>query len=160
MTEHNGLLLILLDVDNHLVVIGYWIVDTLGSLLWHWDRREDFLDYLLHLINVEIANNDDGLQIGAIPLLIVVAQVIIREVVYNVHRADRHAVFVLGTFINLWHSLLHKALNGHSGTTCAPLLVDDTTLLVDLGILKQQIVAPIVQNQQTRVDYAFALKWC
>ena len=159
VTENNRLFLVFLDVDNHLLIVGHRIINTFGCLLRHWDRRENLLDFLLHLINIDIAHNNYCLQVRAIPLLIIVAQVLIREVVYDVHRADRHTVFVLGSLINLGHSLLHESLNGHTGTTCAPLFVNNTTLLIDFGILKQQIVTPVMQNQQTRVDNALALQW-
>ena len=159
VTENNRLFLVFLDVDNHLLIVGHWIVNTLSSLLGHGDRRENLLDFLLHLINIYIAHNNYCLQVRAIPLLIIVAQVLIREVIYDIHRADRHTIFVLGSLINLGHSLLHESLNGHTGTTCAPLFVNNTTLLVNLSIFEQQIVAPIVQNQQTRVDNALTFQW-
>ena len=38
--------------------------------------------------------------------------------------------------------------------------MDDTTLLVDLGIFEQQVVAPVVEHQQTRVDDTLALERC
>ena len=160
MAEHDGLLLILLDIDNHTVVIVHWIVDALGSILGHGDGRENLLDLLLHLVYVDITHDDNSLKVRAIPLLVIVAQVLIREVVDDVHRTDRHAILVLGTFVDFRHGLLHESLNGHTGTTCAPLFVDDTTLLVDLGIFEQQIVTPVVEHQQARVDDTLALERC
>ena len=105
MADYDGLFLVLFDVDDHFLVVTNGIVDAFGSLLRHGDRGEDLLDFLLHLVDINIAHYDDGLQVGAIPLLIVVAQVLVREVIDNLHRADRQTVLIFRALIDLWHSL-------------------------------------------------------
>ena len=158
MTEDNRLLGIFLYAYNHRVVVVDRIIYAFCGILRHRDRREGLLDLLLHLVDIEIAHHDDSLQVGTIPFMIIVTQILIREIVYYIHRSDRHAVFILRAFIHLWHSLLHQSLYSHACTTCAPLLVDDTTLLVDLCIFQQQIVAPVVEHQQTGVDDTLTLQ--
>ena len=158
MTQHHRLFLILLNVNDHLVVIADGIVFALGRILGSWNLREELLDFLLHLVNVHIAHNDDGLQVGTIPLMVVVAQVLIREVVDDIHRTDRHAVFILRTLIDLRHRLLHQSLHGTSGTSCTPFFMNHATLLVNLLVIQQQIVAPVIENKQTGVSNAFALQ--
>ena len=61
MTEHDGLFLILLDVNNHLLIVANGIVHALGSMLGHWDGRKDLLDFLFHLVDIDVTHHDDGL---------------------------------------------------------------------------------------------------
>ena len=76
--------------------------------------------------------------------MIIVAQVLIGEVVHDVHRTDGHTILVLRAFVNLRHRLFHQTRYGSSSPTGTPLLMDDTTLLVDLLIFQQQVMAPVV----------------
>ena len=158
VTQHNGLFGIFLDVNNHLIIITYRIVLTLSRILRHRNLREKLLNLLLNLIHVYITYHYDSLQVRTIPFMIVIAQVLIGEIVDDVHRADRHAVFILRTLIDLRHSQLHQSLHSTSGTTGAPLLMDNTTFLVYLCIFQQQVMTPVVQNEQTRVENAFTFQ--
>ena len=85
MTEGNGLFLILLNGHDHRVVVVDRIVDTLSSLFRHRDGREGLFNLLLHLVDIEVAHNNDGLQVRTIPFLIVVAQVLIGKIVDDIH---------------------------------------------------------------------------
>ena len=158
MAEHDGLFAILLDIDNHLLIVVHRIVFALGSILRHRDGREEFLDFLLHLIHIDVAHHNDGLQVRAIPLVIVVAQVLVGKVIDDIHRTDGHAVLILGALIHLGHGLLHQPLYGTSGTALAPLFMNHAALLVNFLVFQQQVVAPVMQNEQTRVDDAVALQ--
>ena len=158
MAQHDGLFGIFFNVDNHFLVVCHGKVDALGTLLRQRNGRESLLDFLFHLVYVEVADHDNGLQVGPIPLLVIVAQILIREVVDDFHRADGQAVFVLCTCIHFRHGQFHESLDGLSGTARTPLLMNDTALLVYLVVLQQQIVAPVVQHQQARVDDAFAFQ--
>ena len=149
MCHDDGLFLILLDGDNHLVIVGHGVIDALSRIHRLGNQREKSLDFLLHLIDVNVAYHHDGLQVGTIPLLIVVAQVLIRKVVDDVHRTDGQTVLILGALVDGGHGVLHQPLHGHAGTTGAPLLVNDTTLLVNLLVFQQDVVAPVVEHQQT-----------
>ena len=155
--EHDGLFGVFLDIHDHRVVVVDGIVDALCTDLGQGDGREDLLDFLLHLVHVDVAHHYDSLQVGAIPLVIVVAQVLIGEVVHDVHRADGHAVLILRTLVDLRHGLLHQSLYGLAGTAGAPLFVYHAALLVYLLVLQQQEVAPVVQDEQTRVGNALTL---
>ena len=156
MTQHDGLLGILLDGDNHLVIITHWIIDALGGLLGHGDGRENLLDFLLHLVHIDVTHDYDGLQVGAIPFLVIITQVLVGEMVNDVHRADGHAVLIFCTLIDDGQDILLHALHGHSCPAGAPFLVDNAALLVNLLVLEQQVMAPVVEYQQARVDDAFA----
>ena len=152
MAEHNGLLGVFPDGDNHLVVVTHGIIDTLSGFLGHGDGRVDFLDFLFHLVHVDVTHHNDGLQVGAIPLLVIVAQVLIGEMVNDVHRADGHAVLIFCSPVDDGQDIFLHALHGHSRTAGAPFLMDDAAFLVNLLILEQQVMAPVVKYQQTRVD--------
>ena len=65
-----------------------------------------------------------------IPLLVVVAENLVWEVVNNLHYTDRQTVTVLAAWIELWESALVHA--HHSRAACTPLLMDNATLLVNL----------------------------
>ena len=158
MAEHDGLFGVFLYIDNHLLVVANGIIHTLGTILGQGDGREHLLDLLLHLVHIDIAHHYDSLQVGAIPLIIIVAQVLIGEVIDNVHRANGHAVLILGAGIDLGHGLLHEPLNGTACPSRAPLLVNHAALLVYLGILEQQVVAPVVEHEQTGIENALALE--
>ena len=158
MTEHNRLLRILLNIDNHRVVVVHRIIDALGTFLRQGNRRENLLHLLFHLVDIEVAYNDNSLKIRAIPFLVVVTKVLIREVVDNIHRTNGQTVFIFRTLINLRHSLFHQSLNGHTCSAGAPFLMDNAAFLIYLLVFQQQIVAPVVQNQQTGVSNAFTLQ--
>ena len=158
MAQHDGLFGILLDIDNHRIVVADGIVFALGSILGHRNGREEPFDLLLHLIDIHIAHHNDGLQVRTVPLLVIVPQVLILEVVDHLHRTYRHTVLIFRAAVHLWHRQFHQSLYGTSGTTCAPLLVNHATLLVNLLILQQQVVTPIVQDEQTRVNDTLAFQ--
>ena len=108
--EHDRLFRIFQRSHNHLVVVAYWEVFTMSSILGHWNSREDRLNLLLYLVYINITHNDDSLQIWAIPLVVIVTKCLVREVVYNLHLTDWQTVFILRTAIDNRQSLLHQAL--------------------------------------------------
>ena len=132
------------------------IVDTLGRVLGRRYLTEKPLHLSLHAVYIEVANHHNGLQVRAVPLVIVVAQVLISKVVHHVHTADGHAVLVLGATVDTRHDVLHKPLHGHARAAVAPLLVDNATFLVHLTVFTQYIVAPGVEDEQTGVYDALA----
>ena len=134
MTQDDRLFDIFLDVDNHLVVIAYRIVLALSRILRHGNLGEQLLNLLLHLVDINVTHHDDSLQVRTIPLMIIVTQVLIGEVVDDVHRTNRHAVLILRALIDLWHRLFHQSLHSLACTTCTPLFMDDTSFLVNLCI--------------------------
>ena len=158
VTQHHGLLLVALYVHNHRVVVVHGEVFAGSGILRHGDGRKQLLDFLLHLVHVHVTHHDDGLQVRTVPLVVVVAQVVIGEVVHDVHRTDGQAVLILRTLIDFWHGLLHQSADGLAGPACAPFLMNHATLLVYLLVLQQQVVAPVVQDEQTRVSDTLTLQ--
>ena len=104
MFEHHHkcshlLLLVLVENDDRLAVVRHVLCHHRLCVLWHDNSAEEFLNFYLHVINVNISNNDDSLVVWTIPCLVVVAQHFRLEVVYHFHGAYRHAVSVLASRI-------------------------------------------------------------
>ena len=92
------------------LVVGHGIIFALLGFWLCGDIIEDFLDFVLDIVDVDVAYNNDTLQIGAIPCLIVVAQSLIGEVVDNLHRADGQTLAIFGCGIDGGQNALHDAL--------------------------------------------------
>ena len=148
---HNGRvhLLVLADVDDGLLVVGHGVPDALGAVLRQLDAGEERLYLLLHLVHVDVAHDDDALQVGAIPFGIVVADGLVGEVVDNVDAADGHAVGILGAGVERGLRIGVEA--EQADVAAAPLLADDAAFLVNLLVGQQYGVAPVVQDEQAGV---------
>ena len=53
------------------------------------------LNLVLCVVHIDITNNDDTLIIWTIPLLIIIAEVLIRELINNAHQTDWHTMTIL-----------------------------------------------------------------
>ena len=96
LDEAELLLHVLLDDDDGLVGVRYRIGFHLGGIRTGCgDVLEHLLDLGLGVVHVNVAHDDQGLVVGAIPLVVVVAQHLIGEVVHDVHRADYVALGIL-----------------------------------------------------------------
>ena len=141
------------DVDGflgvrHLLVYDLCRVGRNGRL------RPELLDFAFDMVYIHIADDDDALIVGTVPLLIVVAEVLIREIVDNAHQADRHTVSVLGVGIELRQ---YVVINPHDRAAAQlPFLVDDPAFLVDFLVGKRQAVRPVLEDQQAGVECALA----
>ena len=62
----------------------------------------ELLDLILDVVYINIAHNDDTLVIWAIPLLVIIAQCLIRELIYNLHQTDWQTLTILRVRIELW----------------------------------------------------------
>ena len=152
MCQHDRLFAVTVRSHNHLIIVADGIINALGGILRCRNLSEKLLNLPLGTVHINVADNNNRLQVRTIPLLVVVAQILIGEVIYNIHRADRQTVLVFRTFVDDGQQVFHHPLRGSRGTPCAPFLVNHATLLVNLLILKQKRVAPVVQDKQARVD--------
>ena len=150
-----GLLLLVLVNDNDgFLVVGNGLVNHLGGVGVEFAVLEQFLDLCLDVIDIHVTHDDQGLVVGTIPLVVIVAQFLIGETVHHAHQADGHAAAILRIGIQCLELAFHHALIGAAAQS--PLLVDDTALLVDFLVGEQQAVAPVLENEQTRVNGALA----
>ena len=154
--EDDGQGLLLVAIGNHdgLVVLRYCEILALGGVLGQLDGSKHVLDALLGAVHVEVTNNDDGLQVGTIPLLVVSTQDFGLEVVHDLHQTNGHAVTRTAVRHQFGQLTGENALHGTGAH--APLFVDDTTLLVNLLGVERQVVAPVMENEQHGVDGGLA----
>ena len=144
-----ALLLILVDDDNRLVIVRNGFRRNQCTVLRQLNGREEVLDLLFNLVYIHVTDDDDGLIVRTVPLLVVSLQEGTLEVVDNLHQTDRHTIAVLRIRIQLGQVALQHT---HLGTGAqAPLLVNHATLFFNLLLLQQQTVGPVEENQQTRV---------
>ena len=85
------LLLVLADKVDSLVVVRHGHHFHLCSIGGNLDTAEEFLDLAFNVIDVDVANHDDGLVVRTIPLAIVSAQRLRRAAVDDTHQTDREA---------------------------------------------------------------------
>ena len=113
---------------------------------------EDCFDLGFNLVNIDVADDHDALLVGTVPFLIIVADSLIREIVYDFHGADGQAVCIFVVGIDLGKDLF---VHTHLGVlAAAPLFVDDAALLVDVLTLEKQAVSPVMEDPQAGVDGA------
>ena len=142
---HYLLLLVRRDGDERFLVVGHGEVRAGCGGFGHTDGAEHFLYLALDAVGVNVAHHNDALQVGAVPLLVVVAQGLVGEVVHHLHGADGQAVGILAVFEEHGeHFFVHAHHGSHAG---APLLVDDAALLVNLLRVEGQGVGPVVQDE-------------
>ena len=157
-SQNNGLFAILFYGHNHAFIVGHGVIGALGWVLGHGNGREQLLNLGLDGVYVDVAHHHNGLQVGAIPLVVIVFEVLIGKVVNDVHRAYGHAVFVFRALKNGGLQLFVHALRGHFRPARAPFFVYHAAFFVYLLILQQQVVAPIVEDEQHRVDHGRAFQ--
>ena len=106
---HLHLLVLVEDIDG-LVVVGNRLGNHLRRIGVNLDASEELLDLSLHVVYIDIANDDDGLIVRTIPLMIVGAQGSGLETVDDRHQTDRHTQTVLGTGVHLGQRTGNHAL--------------------------------------------------
>ena len=143
------LLVLLEDIDG-LVIVGHFLGHHLRSLGADLDAAEELLHLLLEVVDVDVANDDDGLIVRTIPLLVVLLQGLGLEVVDDAHQSDRHAHTVLRAGVHLGQGAGDHTLRGT--LTQSPLIVDDVALLHDLVLLEQQSVGPVLEDEHAGVE--------
>ena len=89
------LLLVLVYNDDGSLVVGNGLVNNLCSIWIQGHAFEQVLDLGLDVVNIHITNDYQGLVVGTIPLVVVVAQLVVLEVVNHFHQTDGHAATIL-----------------------------------------------------------------
>ena len=139
---HDGLVVVF-----HLHIVALGRIDGLG------DGAEDVLDLGFDFVHVDVADHHDALVVRAVPFLIVVAQHLVREVVHDLHQADRQALAIF-VVVRIDHRQ-DLLVETHLGVlAAAPLFVDHAALAVDVSRVEQQAVGPVVEDPQAGVHGA------
>ena len=140
--------------NDSLGVVGHAVVDALSHRLLDGDGPEEVLDLTLNLVDIDVAYDDDALEVRTIPFVVVGAQGVIRALVDDLHQSDGEAAAVAAVghqFLEVLHEDAREARVAH-----APFAVDDAALLVDLLAVEREVVAPVVEDKQTGVDGSLA----
>ena len=97
--ERQLLLLVLANHIDALGVVGNGLQLHLGSIRSHLDATEEFLHLLLGAVHIDIANDDDALVVGAIPLAVIRTQRLRTTAVDDRHQSDGEALSIFRTRI-------------------------------------------------------------
>ena len=144
------ILLVRLDRDERLGVVGHLRVLAHARLARRGDAREALANRGLHRLRVEVADGDDGHQVGAVPVAIEGTCQGVGEALEVLARADRKARGVLRALEEHGELLVEQPhLRAASG---APLLDHHAALLADLGRVERQTRRPVLQDVERGVD--------
>ena len=139
------------DAHDGLFVVGHGEVDALGWVDRSWDVGKHLFDAVLDLINVDVADDDDALEVGTVPFMIVVAKELMVEMSHHFLGTDdghRGAVGTVG--VDLGQDL---AIDTHLCIQALThLFQDDAALVLDLVVFKGDEARPVVQHEQAGVD--------
>ena len=138
------LLLVLADEINAFVVVGNGHNLYLRSIGRHLDIAEERLDLAFDVVDVDVANDDDGLVVGTIPLAIVSAQRLRRAAVDDAHQTNGEALAIERTGIELRQQSLKDFLQADDAH--AILVVHDVALGIDGFLGERDAVRPVFQN--------------
>ena len=146
--------------DYHVLIVTDGVVYALSGIGSRRRYVGKGLPYLVfYLVNVDVTHYNDGLQVGAIPLLIVVTQHFVVKGVHDFNVAYGQTVLILTAGIYHWRSIFHHALHCLSGAPCAPLLAYHSAFLVYLLTAKQERMAPVVEYQQAGITHSLLCHW-
>ena len=108
------------------------------------------------MVHIYVAHDDDGLVVRAVPLLIIVGQLLTLKVIHDGHQSDGQSFAVFRAGVHLRKAAcLHALLRSLAH---APLVVHDVSLLDDFVFFEQQPVRPVLQDEQAGVDGRSALR--
>ena len=112
------------------------------------------LDLVLHGVHVDVAHDDDGLIVRTVPLGVEILQLLMPEALQSIEVADQVAVLVFRALAQRLQQLHRRT--PRCAVARAELLHDHAAFGVDLLGFQGDEVRPVVQDQQRRVDDAFA----
>ena len=108
-----------------------------------------FLAFILKIL--QVADHDDSLQVGTIPVVEEIDNGLTLEVHDDLFLAYRHTVGIQRALENDGESLLaHTVAVPHAA---APLFVDDAALALDFLLVEQDVAGPAVENLNTHLDH-------
>ena len=127
------LLLILGNADNRLIIVLDLNIESLSRILSASNCAENAFYLRLHFIYVNVTDHHNSLLVRTIPLLIIVANCLIREIVHYFHRTYWKTNTIEIPRIHFRkYGLIHTHLSIHS---TSPLFMDDSPFVVNVIIL-------------------------
>ena len=110
---------------------------------------EQGLDLGFHLVHVNVTHDDDGLQVGTIPVVVEVFDDLVVEVLDDVEQSDGHTVGIAGVLHQDGPPLLAHTVVGTESE--AVLFGDDASFGIDFSVVVEQAVRPAAQDLQAEV---------
>ena len=145
-----GLFFILFDDNNRFFIIIYRIVNPFSCIRLCRYIGKHSLNFRLNSVYIDITYDNNTLQIGTIPLFIVISQSLVFEVHNYIHCTNWEAVCIFCTDKHLRkHFFLHTL---HCTHTCTPFFIDNATFFIYLFRIECQVIRPVMKNEKTRVD--------
>ena len=145
-----GLLLVFLAYVDGFVVVWNGVINERGRTGGVGEVGEVLLYLGFYLGNVDVANYDNRLMVRMVPSLVIIFEVLVGEVVNDVHKTDWHTTAVFAAGEEGLDAALHHSVPRSGAHT--PFAVDDSALVVDFGVGKGERAAPIAEYHQARVD--------
>ena len=109
------------------------------------------------MIHIHITYDDDSLVVWTIPLAIVSTQGLWIATVDDAHQTDRHTITILAARIeSRERTLQHTLLTYHSHTI---LIVNDITLTLYRLLRQRDTIAPILEDEHTRIYGCSTSSW-
>ena len=113
--------------------------------------EKSFLIVRLDLVGLDVADHDDGLQIGAIPVVVEAAQRVGRHRSQAALGADRHPLGVAAVVEHARQRLAADALFGR--LSAAQLREHDVALRFDVGVGQRRVAGPLPQDRQAVLEH-------
>ena len=143
------------DGDEGLFVAGDVELGTGTGILNGFAAVEVFVDFGFHGVDVDVANNDDGLEVGTIPIVVEAGDDRAFEGADDFFKADGETVGIFGAFEHDGPSGFAEAFLGTE--TATPLFEDDATLVFDFVLFKEELGSPAVEDFETHLDKLFVV---
>ena len=150
--HHAGIGSLLVGSDSHegFLVAGDVELGTGTGILNGLAAVKILVNLSLHGVHVDVANDDDGLQVGTIPVIVEAGDDGALEVADDLLKTDGQTVGVAGAFQHDGPSGLAQTLLGTE--TTAPLFEDDATFVLNLVLVEQQFGSPAVEDFETHLN--------
>ena len=131
-------------------IVFYREIFPFGGALVARDILPHCFDPRLDAVHVDVAHDDDRLQIRTVPFSVIISQHFVRKIVDHFHQSDRHSARItIAVRVEFrQQAVVHPE---RRVAARAPLFVDHFALAVDRVVFEQDESRPVVQDQQAGV---------
>ncbi len=143
-------LFIFCHANQRFRIIRKWIYYFRCGILDCRDGTKNLPDLFFHGIDIKITNNNNSLQIRAIPFMVEVSDGFVFKIIDHGSIPDHIPFGIFTAFVDHGSQCIAHAFVGRS--VHAPLFADYTPFQIDFGIFKSNIIRPVVQDKQGGVD--------
>ena len=158
--DHSHIVVLLLVLVNYIdscIIVRNQLRDHLCCISRNLDAAEELLDLCLYVINIYITYYDDSLVVRTIPFAIVSTESFWIATINDTHQTDWHTITILAARIKCRKRTLHDTLLTYHTHTV--LIVYNVTLIVDSLLGKRDTIAPILEDEHTRIYGCSTSSW-